>query len=203
MQPSMVGLMVRDMAASLEFYRRLGLDVSIPNDGALTPVIRAVSARDKEALRRMFCRLSPRTIYRRFHTPYPSVPGWMLDLMMDVDHPDRESLVAVAGGEIVGHAMYVRENGDEAEVAVVVEDRWQSKGVGKLLLADLAREANRRGIETFTGLALGENRRVLDLTNAVFAGVSYAIRDGLYDIRMPLRTLEPVATPTQEIRHAA
>jgi len=177
--------------------------VRVPNDRALTPVIRAVSAGDKEALRRMFCRLSARSIYRRFHTPYPSVPGWMLDLMIDVDHSDRESLVAVAGGEIVGHAMYVRENGGEAEVAVVVEDRWQSKGVGKLLLSDLAREANRRGLGTFTGLALGENRRVLDLISAVFAEVGYTIRDGLYDIRMPLRTLKPVATTTRKIRHAA
>ncbi len=70
----------------------------IPNDGALTPLIRAVSAGDKETLRRMFRRLSPQTIYRRFHTPYPSVPAWMLDLMIDVDHRDRESLVVVAGG---------------------------------------------------------------------------------------------------------
>jgi GNAT superfamily N-acetyltransferase len=177
--------------------------VGIPNDGVLTPVIRSVSADDKEALRRMLCRLSPRTIYRRFHTPYPSVPGWMLDLMIDVGHRDRESLVAVAGGEIVGHAMYVRENGGEAEVAVVVEDRWQSKGVGKLLLLDLAREASRRGIGSFTGLALGENRRVLDLTNAVFAEVGYTVREGLYDIRMPLRTLKSVAVLPRTIRYAA
>jgi hypothetical protein len=177
--------------------------VGIPNDGALTPEIRPVSAGDKEALRRMFRRLSSRTIYRRFHTPYPSVPGWMLNLMIDVDYRGAEALVAVAGGEIVGHAMYERENRGEAEIAVVVEDWWQAKGVGKLLLSGLAREANRRGIGTFTGLALGENRRVLDLTNAVFAEVSYAIRDGLYDIRMPLRTLKPVAVPPRKIQHAA
>ena len=67
-----------------------------------------------------------------------------------------------------------------------------------MLLSDLAREANHRGIGTFTGLALGENRRMLDLTNAVFAEVSYAIRDGLYDIRMPLRTLKPVAVPYEK-----
>ena len=99
--------------------------------------------------------------------------------------------------------MYERENRGEAEIAVVVEDRWQAKGVGKLLLSGLAREANRRGIGTFTGLALGENRRVLDLTNAVFAEVSYAIRDGLYDIRMPLRTLKPVAVIPRKVQHAA
>ena len=65
--------------------------------------------------------------------------------MIDVGHRDGGSLVAVAGGEIVGHAMYARENGDdEAEVAVVVEDRWQSRGVGKLLLAGLARLTGRR-----------------------------------------------------------
>ena len=31
----------------------------------------------------MFSRLSSETIYRRFHTPYPRVPEWLLELLMD------------------------------------------------------------------------------------------------------------------------
>jgi GNAT superfamily N-acetyltransferase len=102
--------------------------------------------------------------------PYPNVPGWMLALMLDADHHDKEALVAVAEGEIVGHAMCVRlGDGSEAEVAIIVEDRWQSKGVGKLLLSELAERARLRGIEFFTGEVLGQNRRMLGLVDAVFA----------------------------------
>jgi GNAT superfamily N-acetyltransferase len=53
--------------------------------------------------------------------------------------------VAVAGTEIAGQAMYVRDprDGREAEVAAVVEDRHQSGGVGRLLLSEIAAEARR------------------------------------------------------------
>ena len=151
----------------------------------------------------MFSRASPETIYRRFHTPYPGVPERTLALMLDVDHHDKESLVAVAEGEIVGHAMYARlGDGGEAEMAIIVEDGWQSKGVGKLLLSELAERARLRGIETFTGEVLGENRRMLGLA-AMFAGTQYTIKDGLYHVRMPLRAFEPTAHAARTLRRAA
>ena len=106
----------------------------------------------------MFSRLSSKSIYRRFHLPYRRVPEQMLNLMLDVDHHHKESLLAVAEEEIVGHAMHIRpaDSGD-AEVAFVVEDEWQSKGLGKLLLSEIPEKARRRDVETFTGQVLGEN----------------------------------------------
>lgn len=173
------------------------------------PDVRAVSIRfatadDKEKLRRMFSRLSSKSIYRRFHLPYPRVPEQMLNIMLDVDHCDKKSLVAVAEEEIIAHVMYVRLGASsDAEVAFVVEDGWQSKGVGKLLLSQIAEEARLRGVETFTGEVLGENRRVLSLLNAVFADVEYVIRDGLYHFRVPLQTLKEAANSLQILRRAA
>jgi hypothetical protein len=40
--------------------------------------VRPVSSEDRERLGRMLSRISPRTVYERFHAPYPSVPGWAL-----------------------------------------------------------------------------------------------------------------------------
>jgi GNAT superfamily N-acetyltransferase len=150
--------------------------------------VRPVSSGDRERLAGMLARLSGRTIYERFHAPYPRVPGWLLAGMLEVDHRDREALLAVAGGEIVGHAMYAREGKSaEAEFAVVVEDGWRSRGIGKLLLCELAAEAGRRGIETFTGSVLGENRRALAALAAVFLEMRYEMRGGEYQVRVPLR----------------
>jgi GNAT superfamily N-acetyltransferase len=156
--------------------------------GAHVVSVRPVSADDRERLAGMLSRLSGRTIYERYHAPYPRVPDWLLAGMLQADQQDREALVAVAGGEILGHAMYAREGmGAEAEFAVVVEDDWQSRGMGKLLLCELAAEAGRRGIEVFTGSVLGENRRALAAFAAVFPGMRYSIRDGEYHVRVPLR----------------
>jgi GNAT superfamily N-acetyltransferase len=148
---------------------------------------RIATPSDGEKLRAMFARSSPETIYRRFHTPYPEVPGWMVSLMLDADRHDKEALVAVAEEKVVGHAMYVRLGDDgEAEMAIVVEDHWQSKGVGKSLLLQLEERAGLRGIETFTGEVLGHNRPMLGLVS-MFPGTEYATEDGVYHVRMPLR----------------
>ena len=163
--------------------------------------VRRLPAADGPALRAMLDRLSPETIYRRFHAPYPRVPGPMLVHLMG--YADGRSVVAVAGPDIVGHAMYARGSGGGAEMAVVVEDGWQSMGIGKLLLAGLAREAAGRGVDTFTAVALGENRRVLALVEAVFAGARHALRYGSYEMSMPLGGLRPAREDGREIRPAA
>ena len=122
--------------------------------------------------------------------PYPRVPGWALASFTRADE-QAASLVAVVGEEIVGHAIYVRsDSGSDAEFALVVEDRWQSKGVGKMLLSELAERARHRGVETFSGEVLGENRRVLGLLDAVFVGVDQLLRDGVYHVRVRLKMPE-------------
>ena len=166
--------------------------------------IRGATPTDGEALRGMFARASSETIYLRFHTPYPDVPEWMLALMLDLNHPDKEFLLAVTDEEIVGHAMYVvLGDSSEAEMAIIVEDGWQSRGVGKLLLSGLAKSARLRGIETFTADVLLGNRRMLGLAGAMFVGTRYAIRDGQYHVRMPLGTSEPAAHTSRALSRVA
>lgn len=165
--------------------------------------IRVATGYDREKLRAMFARSSPETVYRRFHMPYPEVPEWMAALMLAADHQEKESIVAVAEEKIVGHAMYVRLGDDgEAEMAIIVEDGWQSKGVGKSLLSELAERAKRRGIETFTGEVLATNRRMLGLAD-MFVGTDHKIDDGVYHVRMPLQTPEPATHTARTIRRAA
>jgi GNAT superfamily N-acetyltransferase len=168
-----------------------------------TPVsIRVATHLDGEGLRGMFSRSSAETIHRRFHTPFPQVPEWMLALMLDADRTDKEFLVAVADGKVVGHAMYAMLGGGEAEMAVVVEDGWQKRGVGKAFLRELAAHARRRGVETFVGSVLPDNHPMLGLIGATFAGSSHAFDDGALLVRMPLQMPEP-AYPTQDLGRAA
>ena len=57
-----------------------------------TPVsIRVATPLDGEGLRGMFSRSSSETIHRRFHTPFPQVPEWMLALMLERG-PDRQGI---------------------------------------------------------------------------------------------------------------
>jgi GNAT superfamily N-acetyltransferase len=165
--------------------------------------IRIGTPSDGEKLRSMFARASSETIYKRFHIPYQEVPEWIVDLMLGTDHHDKESLVAVAEEKIVGHTMYVRFGDDtEAEMAIIVEDGWQSMGVGKSLLSGLEQRARLRGIETFTGEVLATNRPMLGLAT-MFSGTSNTIEDGVYHVRMPLQKPEPTAPAQQTVPRAA
>ena len=150
--------------------------------------IRPGSPEDADLLRGMFARLSAETIYKRFHSPFPRVPEWAVANLLQGE----DVLVAVAGEEVIGHAMDVgAADGREAEVAVLVEDAWQSAGVGKILLAGLAAGARGRGVEVFTCEALGENGRVLDLARSVFSEVGYTVKGGARLIRARLDLLGP------------
>jgi len=153
--------------------------------------IRPVSPRDHDGLREMLSRLSRETIYKRFHLPMPNVPEWMLAYLIDVDHYDKEPLVALVGDEIVGQAMYARQEAREAEMAIVVEDRWQSRGIGRLLLSRLAEQAGQRGIKSFTGTVLGENRDALRFFSSVVPKAKFEIKNGMYNLRLPLTDPDP------------
>lgn len=164
----------------------------------------ATSPEDGGAVRRMYARLSAQSIYFRFHSPFPEVPEWLLNHVIEAGRHDGESLVAVVDGGIVGHAVYVRsEDRREAETAIVVEDRWQSKGIGRLLLSRLAQAAWREGVEVFTGEVLGENRRMRGLAASLFPETRFALEGGVYSVRMPLCASGPAAGTTRVDRSAA
>jgi uncharacterized protein (DUF302 family)/GNAT superfamily N-acetyltransferase len=154
--------------------------------------IRAVSPGDEDGLRKMLSRLSRESIHKRFQLPMPRVPEWALAYLTDVDHYDKESLVALVGDEIVGQAMYSRQEASEAEMAIVVEDRWHSKGIGQLLLRRLTEEAVRRKIDAFTGTVLAENRGALRFFSSVLSNAKLKIRNGVYHLYVPLPDTEPV-----------
>ena len=135
----------------------------------------------------MLSRLSRESVYLRFHAPLPRAPEWAVAMFANVDRRYGESLVAVADGEVVGHAMYMRQAGNEgAEFAIVVEDRCQARGIGKQLLSALAERAGCEGVKSFTGAVLGENRRMFGLARSVFERVGYAMEDGAYAVSAPL-----------------
>jgi GNAT superfamily N-acetyltransferase len=189
-----VSMMVQTKGPSPVPFTRFELEVreGIALPEGLEVLIRPVSPGDEDGLREMLSRLSRETIHRRFHLPMPNVPEWALAYLTDVDHYDKESLVALVGDEIVGQAMYARQEACTAEMAIVVEDRWQSRGIGKLLLSSLAEEAGRRGIEAFTGAVLGENRGALRFFSSVLSEMKFKIRGGVYQPYVPLLSPESV-----------
>jgi len=99
-------------------------------------MIRALEPTDADALTRMMSRCSPRTRYLRFHGVVTEIPPAYLRRCLSGEHT---ALVAEVDGEIVGLASVgaVFEEPDVSEAAVIVEDGWQGRGVGRALVAGL------------------------------------------------------------------
>lgn len=176
--------------------RRARFDARATNRRLFTPPdndgmrVREATLDDTGRLRDMLARCSRQTIYLRFYVAWPTVPGWAIELLAgagDIQGEGR-AVVAVEGEKIIGHAMYVKDPSDdrEAEVAVVVEDGWQSSGVGRLLVSEITGEARRTGVEVLTCTTLGENYRLQDLVRRAFPGSRASYADGACSIRMPL-----------------
>lgn len=163
--------------------------VALP-DG--TPVVlRAVRPDDEARLRRMFFRLSPETIYQRYHAPLAAPPASVTLCPFWAGADGRYAALALIDDEVVGVARYARfpagaGAGAEADLGIVVEDAWQRRGVGRLLLARLACAARSRGIVALTGTALGDNRGIIRLIGAVFPWAVWRLRHGEYEIRIPM-----------------
>jgi RimJ/RimL family protein N-acetyltransferase len=150
---------------------------------------------DREPLRRLFYRLSPETLYRRFFSPIARPEQARPDRLLDLDHRDREAIVAVDDGEIVGVARYFRLPGsDAAELAVVVADAWQRQGLATRMLAALARQASAVGIQRFTMIMQADNNPILRLVRQVDPSARLALSYDVYETTVPVAAWQTIAT---------
>jgi GNAT superfamily N-acetyltransferase len=171
-------------------------DVRELADGARL-TIRSMEPADAYPLLRMFDRLSPESIYHRFFSPIPRPRRAALLHLAGLDHELHEALVAEIDHEIVGVARYDgRPEENDAEVAVIVEDGWQDRGVGTMLLHHLASVGARRGLVAFRATVLGENRRALPFLRRLSPDADVRFRDGEYEIYAPFRR-RPVARSSE------
>jgi GNAT superfamily N-acetyltransferase len=131
--------------------------------------IRPIRPADEPRLTALYDRLSVATAYQRFFSPMRSLPPAWAHAFANLDYRTRLALVAepddAAEGVLVGVARYAVLAGEArtAEMALVVEDGWQGVGLGTVLLAEILRAAEGRGIHGFRADVLAGNRRMLHL----------------------------------------
>jgi GNAT superfamily N-acetyltransferase len=154
---------------------------------------RPVQPDDRVLFRRLWPRLSPDTVYRRFHSPLHGLPSEAVDRLVTVDHDLREAVVALVGGEVVGVARYDRSPGDPgtAEFAILVEDAWQGIGLGRQLLVELVDLAATRGVRTLTATVQRDNDRVIGLIRRLLPDSTFTPDDDVFTVVSPLRRANP------------
>jgi RimJ/RimL family protein N-acetyltransferase len=126
-------------------------------------LIRPIRPDDKCMLETGLRQLSRESVQRRFLAPKTRFSRAELRYLTEVDGHDHAALVAEYPGDparrLIAVARFVRLHDDPsaAEVAIVVADDWQRRGLGSLLAARLAARARRAGIRRFTATMASDN----------------------------------------------
>ncbi len=148
---------------------------------------RPVKPTDEPALQEMLYSLSTESVQRRYMTQTMKFPHKDLQHLTNIDYYQDLAIVGVVPGvggeEIVAIAQYFLDPKTlAAEVAFVVQDEWQQKGMGSLMLDYISQIARQRGVKRFYAKVLPNNRPMLNVfynsgynVNTEFDGEAYSI----------------------------
>ncbi|WP_405900285.1 GNAT family N-acetyltransferase [Streptomyces sp. NBC_00727] len=172
-------------------------DVVLRDGG--TARIRPITTDDAERLVSFYEQVSDESKYYRFFAPYPRLSAKDVRRFTHHDYVDRVGLAVTVGGEFIATVRYDRIDAtgrpasapaDEAEVAFLVQDAHQGRGVASTLLEHIAAVARERGIRRFAAEVLPANTKMIK----VFRDAGYTQRRSFEDGSVHLTLdLEPTA----------
>ena len=150
---------------------------------------RSIRPTDEPHMRDLIHNLSQETIYYRFMSHQQRFTSRQIQDFVYIDHRRDVAVVAtlpdVRGEQIIAvGTYYLNESTNKAEVAFVVRDSWQSKGLGTFIFQHLIKIAKRNGIAGFTAEVLRENERMQSVFNNSGLRVTSSLEEGVYSFDM-------------------
>ncbi len=156
-----------------------------------TAHVRPMQPEDRELLVEFYSRVSDESKYYRFFSPMPFLSDRDLDRFTHVDHRDRVALILLVAGQMIAVGRYDTIRPGFAEVAFLVEDKHQGRGIGQLLLEHLAQAGRERGVEEFVAEVLPDNQAMIRTFKDAGYQVKSAFQDGVMEL---VFRIDPTAT---------
>jgi len=156
------------------------------SDGA-TAHLRPIRPDDADRLVEFYGRVSDDSKYFRFFVPYPTLSPRDVETFTQVDHTDRVALIVLIGDEMIAVGRYERIDAGQAEVAFLVEDDHQGRGVGSVLLEHLAQAARERGIGRFVAEVLPHNHKMITVFSEAGYTIASRLTDGIVHVEFEIR----------------
>lgn len=169
----------------------LEVNVTLRDDSKV--LIRPIRPDDEPMMKEMFYSFSEKTKYLRYHGTLKSMPHNRLQVFCNVDYDTEMALVGVTGEadqeDVVGVGRYMTDASRIiAEMAFVVRDDWQRKGLGTVLFNRLIEVARQQGIRRFHAEVLTENSGMLKIFHRSGLKVETTTSEGVVGINMELQS---------------
>jgi acyl-CoA synthetase (NDP forming)/GNAT superfamily N-acetyltransferase len=186
-------------------------DVLLRDGG--TAHIRPIRPDDADLLVDFYGRVSDQSKYYRFFSPMPILSERDVVRFTQVDHVHRVAFVMLLSGRLIALGSYEghplpegseQESGpDVAEVAFLVEDAQQGRGIGQLLLEHLAQAGRERGVDRFVAEVLPDNERMIQTFRDAGYRLISGFEDGVITLEFPIESTDTAIGVMSSREHRA
>ncbi len=181
-----------------EYPAEYDIDVVLKDGGVVE--IRPIRPDDADEELAFFRRLGPDTVYQRFFRVKSDLTPEEIEYFTNVDYHDRMAFVAIHEDRIVAVGRYDRLESDPevAEVAFVVEDEHQGRGIGSQLLQHLTNYARNHDVSAFRAFVLADNHGMLRMFRNSGYRLTRELAEGVYSVEFPTEPSDESRAVEQE-----
>ena len=174
--------------------------------------LRPISTADRDLLVEFYAQVSAESKYLRFFAPMPELSERDLLRFTTVDHQERVAFVLTVATRMIAVGRFDRIPASpgspsgtpvEAEVAFLVQDAHQGRGIANLLLEHLAQAGRERGIDRFVADVLPQNRRMIQTFREAGYHVEGGYEDGVLRLVFPIDATDTSLDVMQAREHRA
>ena len=179
-------------SSELRYPRHWEADVLL-RDGSAAH-LRPIAEDDEQRLVEFYAQVSAESKYLRFFAPMPQLSDKDVARFTHVDYEDRVAFVLTVANAIIAVGRFDRipdahgqaRGGAEAEVAFLVQDAHQGRGIAQMLLEHLAQAGRELGVQKFVAEVLPENRRMIAIFREAGYRVAGGFSDGVMSLEFPI-----------------
>ncbi|WP_246210018.1 bifunctional GNAT family N-acetyltransferase/acetate--CoA ligase family protein [Nocardioides piscis] len=190
-----------DAATSARPPRHWEADVLLRDGG--TAHIRPIRPEDAELLVEFYSRVSDVSKYYRFFSPMPNLSERDVARFTQVDYVKRVAMIMLIAGEMIAVGRYDSIEPGRAEVAFLVEDKHQGRGIGQLLLEHLAQAGRERGVERFVAEVLPDNQAMIHTFKDAGYQVKSAYDEGVMELEFRIDPTDTAIGVMEQREHRA
>jgi acetyl coenzyme A synthetase (ADP forming)-like protein len=191
----------RLLASRVEEQAVGAVDVILKDGGTLR--LRPPASTDADALLQLLQGLSERSLYLRFHG-IRHVDRALVESLLEPDWAETGALAGWLDDRVVGVANYVRlRDPSVAEIAFVVADEEQGRGIGTRLLEQVSARAAESGVSRFVAEVMAENQAMLSVFAEAGFDVVRELEHGEVEVSFPITATETFQARVEERDHVA